>query len=63
MTPRELQEKKIRCVKAQLGKCKKGTPHYKDLDRHLKRLQKELIIYDVLHKGVENRGKNASEIR
>ena len=51
MTPREAQLEKIRAIKKELNGCQKGTPHWKDLNRHLQKEQKQLIIYDILRKG------------
>lgn len=50
MTAREKHIKEIEAVKAQLKALKKkytNTPHMRDLERYLRRLQKELRIYDV----------------
>lgn len=64
MTPREMQIEKIRSIKAELKTCRKGTPHWKDLNRHLQKEKKELMMYDILRTGgTYGRGKkNAEEV-
>ena len=57
-TPRELQVDKIQAIKADLRKCRKNTPHWRDLNRHLQKEQKQLIMYDILrNKGGTKSGR------
>lgn len=37
---------RIKAIEAELKNCKKGTPHYRDINRHLQREKKQLMIYD-----------------
>lgn len=46
---REDYVEKIRKAKAQLGTA--GVIHKKDLQRYIRRLEKELRIYDRYHRG------------
>ena len=62
MTPKDVQIEKIRSIKAELKRCKKGTPHWKDLHRHLQKEKKELMMYDILRKGGTYGRENTQEI-
>ena len=46
MNARERHLAEIRETKAELDKARKGTPHWRDIARHLHQLEKELRIYD-----------------
>jgi hypothetical protein len=46
MNARERHKAEIQSVKAELKRLRKGTPHQRDMERRLHRLQKELRIYD-----------------
>jgi hypothetical protein len=46
MNARQRHKAEIQSVKAELKRLRKGTPHQRDMERRLHRLQKELRIYD-----------------
>lgn len=46
MKARERHVAEIERTRAELDRLKKDTPHRRDVDRHLKRLVRELLIYD-----------------
>lgn len=46
LNARERQKAEIQEVKAELKKLRRGTPHMRDMERRLHRLEKELRIYD-----------------
>lgn len=45
---RQAQVDKIRALKQELKRCKKNTPHWRDIIKCLYREQKELLTYDKL---------------
>lgn len=47
---RDRHNAEIRAVLAELRTLRKNTPHRRDLERHLHRLQKELRTYDFYMK-------------
>ena len=49
MTQRQEQVEKIERIQRECESAKKGTPHHRDLVKHLRREQKQLILYDKLH--------------
>lgn len=51
MNARERHKAEIQSVKAELKKLRRGTPHMRDMERRLHRLQKELRIYDYYTRG------------
>lgn len=51
MSARERHKAEIQAVKAELKKLHSGTPHMRDMERRLHRLQKELRIYDYYTRG------------
>jgi hypothetical protein len=55
---REDYVEKIRKAKAQLGTA--GVIHKKDLQRYIRRLEKELRIYDGYHRGWSSLGEKAT---
>ena len=46
MSAREKHVAEIKEVQAELKRLKMNTPHRRDTERRLKRLRKELLIYD-----------------
>lgn len=46
MSAREKHVAEIKEVQAELKRLKMNTPHRRDMERRLKRLRKELLIYD-----------------
>lgn len=46
ITSRERHVAEIKAVQQELKRLKMNTPHRRDVDRRLKRLRKELLIYD-----------------
>lgn len=49
IAPRQAQVDKIERIQRECESAKKGTPHHRDLVKHLRREQKQLILYDKLH--------------
>ena len=46
--PREDWKQKIRAAKAELKTA--GPCHRRDLEKHIRRMEKELLIYDFYHR-------------
>lgn len=42
---------KINETKSMLNECKPNTPHYRDLQKHYRKLRKQLYLYDSRMRG------------